>query len=232
MPIPPVSRPSFAILRLRPSQSAFTFKKNNIMIFANHDRSRTGRQASTSGNQRNLRGGQWMNAVVTKRLSAATHVMAMAPSLALCRPCWRRSMCFRRREDGRRRNQEALRRQEARGGKIKLDVPEIAENGLVVPINIEVESPMTEADYVKAVHVFADGNPLPGIVSYSFTPACGKASAVDPHAAGPDAEHRLHRRDVERQPAHGQGQCEGHDRRLRRLRPPSARQRNQARMTP
>ena len=50
-------------------------------------------------------------------------------------------------------------------GKIKLDVPEIAENGLVVPVNVEVESPMTEQDYVKAVHVFADGNPLPGVVS-------------------------------------------------------------------
>lgn len=62
-------------------------------------------------------------------------------------------------------------------GKIKLDVPEIAENGLVVPINVDVESPMTDADYVKAVHVFADGNPLPGVVTYKFTPACGKASA-------------------------------------------------------
>jgi sulfur-oxidizing protein SoxY len=62
-------------------------------------------------------------------------------------------------------------------GKIKLDVPEIAENGLVVPINIDVDSPMTDSDYVKAVHVFADGNPLPGVVSYKFTPACGKASA-------------------------------------------------------
>ena len=62
-------------------------------------------------------------------------------------------------------------------GKIKLDVPEIAENGLVVPINVDVESPMTDADYVKSVHVFAEGNPLPGVVSYTFTPACGKASA-------------------------------------------------------
>lgn len=62
-------------------------------------------------------------------------------------------------------------------GKIKLDVPEIAENGLVVPVNVEVESPMTDADYVKAVHIFADGNPLPGVVSYKFTPACGKAAA-------------------------------------------------------
>ena len=62
-------------------------------------------------------------------------------------------------------------------GKIKLDLPQIAENGLVVPIGIDIESPMTDADYVKAVHVFADGNPLPGVLSYRFTPECGKASA-------------------------------------------------------
>jgi sulfur-oxidizing protein SoxY len=61
--------------------------------------------------------------------------------------------------------------------KIKLDVPEIAENGLVVPVNVEIESPMTDADHVKTVHVFADGNPQPGVVSYRFTPACGKAAA-------------------------------------------------------
>ena len=62
-------------------------------------------------------------------------------------------------------------------GKIKLDVPQIAENGLVVPINVEVESPMTGQDFVKAVHVFADGNPLPGVVSYRFTAEAGKAAA-------------------------------------------------------
>ena len=62
-------------------------------------------------------------------------------------------------------------------GRIKLDVPQIAENGLVVPINIEVESPMTAADYVKSVHVFAEGNPLPGVVSYKFMPEAGKAAA-------------------------------------------------------
>lgn len=63
-------------------------------------------------------------------------------------------------------------------GRIRLDVPEIAENGLVVPVNVEIESPMTDADYVKAVHLFADGNPQPGIVTYTFTPACGKAAAA------------------------------------------------------
>ena len=63
------------------------------------------------------------------------------------------------------------------GGKIKLDLPEIAENGLVVPLNVDVESPMTDGDYVKAVHVFADGNPLPQVVTYKFTPQSGKAAA-------------------------------------------------------
>jgi sulfur-oxidizing protein SoxY len=67
--------------------------------------------------------------------------------------------------------------QDKTNGKIKLDVPEIAENGLVVPITVDVDSTMSDADYVKSVHVFADGNPLPGIISYNFTPACGKASA-------------------------------------------------------
>jgi len=62
-------------------------------------------------------------------------------------------------------------------GKVKLDVPQIAENGLVVPITIDVESPMTEQNYVKAVHVFADGNPLPGVVTFRFSPMSGRASA-------------------------------------------------------
>jgi sulfur-oxidizing protein SoxY len=62
-------------------------------------------------------------------------------------------------------------------GRIRLDVPFIAENGLAVPIEVDVESPMTPADHVKTVHVFADGNPLPGVVTYRFTPECGKATA-------------------------------------------------------
>jgi sulfur-oxidizing protein SoxY len=62
-------------------------------------------------------------------------------------------------------------------GKIKLDLPTIAENGLVVPLNFEVESPMTDKDYVKALHIFADGNPNPGVASFYFTPMMPKAAA-------------------------------------------------------
>jgi sulfur-oxidizing protein SoxY len=62
-------------------------------------------------------------------------------------------------------------------GKIKLEVPPIAENGLVVPVNFEVLSPMTAHDYVKVVHLFADGNPNPAVASFYFTPSMPKAAA-------------------------------------------------------
>lgn len=63
-------------------------------------------------------------------------------------------------------------------GKIKIDLPSIAENGLVVPLNFEVESPMTETDHVRTVHFFADGNPNPLIAAFTFTSMSPKASAA------------------------------------------------------
>jgi len=62
-------------------------------------------------------------------------------------------------------------------GRIALELPSIAENGLVVPLNFTVESPMTADDYVKAVHILADGNPNPQIADFTFTPMSPKASA-------------------------------------------------------
>jgi sulfur-oxidizing protein SoxY len=60
-------------------------------------------------------------------------------------------------------------------GRIELVLPQIAENGNTVPIEIRVDSPMSEADYVKSIHVFADGNPNPNVATYHFTPANGEA---------------------------------------------------------
>jgi sulfur-oxidizing protein SoxY len=62
-------------------------------------------------------------------------------------------------------------------GRIGLTVPEIAENGSKVPLEVEVESPMTQSDHVKAVHVFAEGNPSPEVATFRFTPANGRAWA-------------------------------------------------------
>ena len=60
--------------------------------------------------------------------------------------------------------------------KIKLDVPETAENGLVVPVSIEVESPMTPDDYVWSLHLFAFSNPVPQVATFNFTPQSGRAA--------------------------------------------------------
>lgn len=62
-------------------------------------------------------------------------------------------------------------------GKITLELPEIAENGNTVPFTLSVESPMTESNYVKALHIFASANPQAEVASFSFTPLSGKAAA-------------------------------------------------------
>jgi sulfur-oxidizing protein SoxY len=62
-------------------------------------------------------------------------------------------------------------------GKVKLDLPEIAENGNTVPITVAVDSPMTEQSFVKRVLVVADGNPRGGVATFHFSPASGAAEA-------------------------------------------------------
>ena len=62
-------------------------------------------------------------------------------------------------------------------GKIKLDLPEIAENGNTVPMTVTVDSPMTEQSHVTEVLIVADANPRSGVATFHFTPASGVAEA-------------------------------------------------------
>ena len=61
---------------------------------------------------------------------------------------------------------------------IYLDLPEIAENGNQVKVSFEMDSPMTETDYVKTVYILADGNPSPNVAKFYFTPQMGSCSAT------------------------------------------------------
>lgn len=65
----------------------------------------------------------------------------------------------------------------AEEAKINIELPEIAENGNTVPYTVTIESPMTDGDYVKALHVLASGNPAPSIATYHFSPLSGQAFA-------------------------------------------------------
>lgn len=63
----------------------------------------------------------------------------------------------------------------AKTGVATLVAPAIAENGQVVPLKVEVNHPMEEGNYVKAIHLYAANNPTPRIITVNLTPANGKA---------------------------------------------------------
>jgi sulfur-oxidizing protein SoxY len=60
-------------------------------------------------------------------------------------------------------------------GRVKLEIPRLAENGNIVPVTIVVDSPMTQQDYVESVHLFAERNPLPRILDVELGPLNGRA---------------------------------------------------------
>lgn len=66
-------------------------------------------------------------------------------------------------------------RQISQGG-LSVTLPPIAENGFSVPLSIDVDSPMTQADHVRRIAVFSPRNPLPDVVRFELGPRAGRAS--------------------------------------------------------
>ena len=61
---------------------------------------------------------------------------------------------------------------------LTLEMPPLSENGNAVPLAVSVESPMTEADHVRAIHVFTEKNPQPEVVSFHLGPRAGRAKVA------------------------------------------------------
>ena len=62
-----------------------------------------------------------------------------------------------------------------RVGKVALEMPPIAENGNSVPLTVSVDSPMTAAEHVRSLHIFAEQNPLPNVANFYLGPRSGRA---------------------------------------------------------
>jgi len=60
-------------------------------------------------------------------------------------------------------------------GKVALELPKLAENGAVVPVTVSVDSPMTEQEHVRRIHLFAEKNPQPRVLDVELSPANGRA---------------------------------------------------------
>lgn len=54
--------------------------------------------------------------------------------------------------------------------KVTVDLPELADNGNFVPITIHVDSPMADADYVKAIHLLSTANPHARVATFHLSP--------------------------------------------------------------
>ena len=63
-----------------------------------------------------------------------------------------------------------------REGRVTLDVPPLIENGNTVPVTVSVESPMSEADHVKAIAIFNESNPQRDVANFFLGPRAGRAT--------------------------------------------------------
>jgi sulfur-oxidizing protein SoxY len=66
----------------------------------------------------------------------------------------------------------------ARAGRVKIDIPLLAENGHSVPITVTVQSPMTAADHVRGIDLVSEKNPRPLIAHFDLGPRAGRAEIV------------------------------------------------------
>jgi sulfur-oxidizing protein SoxY len=60
-------------------------------------------------------------------------------------------------------------------GRVTMDIPPLVENGNSVPLTITVDSPMTEADFVRTIAVFNERNPQPNVGTFHLSARCGRA---------------------------------------------------------
>ena len=60
-------------------------------------------------------------------------------------------------------------------GKVKLELSPIVENGNTVPLTVTVDSPISEADHITAIHIFNEKNPQPCVAAFHLGPRSGKA---------------------------------------------------------
>ncbi len=60
-------------------------------------------------------------------------------------------------------------------GRVRLELPELAENGFSVPLTVTVDSPMTAADHVRSISIVSEKNLEPHVARFHLGPRTGRA---------------------------------------------------------
>lgn len=63
-------------------------------------------------------------------------------------------------------------------GRVRLEMPRLADNGHSVPLKLTVESPMTAVDHVRSITLLSERNPRPIVAMFHLGPKAGRAEIV------------------------------------------------------
>jgi sulfur-oxidizing protein SoxY len=61
-----------------------------------------------------------------------------------------------------------------REGRVRLEIPRLADNGHSVPLRISVDSAMTAADHVRTLTLLSEKNPRPVMATFHLGPKAGR----------------------------------------------------------
>lgn len=62
-----------------------------------------------------------------------------------------------------------------RAGRVRIDVPELVDNGNSVPIEVEVDAAVNADSHVRRIAVFNEKNPQPNVAVFHLGPRAGRA---------------------------------------------------------
>jgi sulfur-oxidizing protein SoxY len=64
---------------------------------------------------------------------------------------------------------------EMRRGRVRLELPTVADDGHSVPMVVRVDSPMSDTDYVRRIDLISEKNPVPLVATFFLGPETGRA---------------------------------------------------------
>lgn len=63
-------------------------------------------------------------------------------------------------------------------GRVRITLPAITDRAAFAHLVVRVDSPMTEEDHVKAIHIVAERNTVPEVASFHLSPRNGRAEVA------------------------------------------------------
>ena len=109
--------------------------------------------------------------LITRR-DALAGAAAVAATPLLGAPVWAAP------EDMEREVRKLIGAAAVKASRVKVEMPELTENGNSTSLSVSVESPMTAANHVRAIHIFSEKNPVPYIVRLGIGPRAGRAKVA------------------------------------------------------